>query len=64
MSYPKSDSRTLARFDECIRTTQASHTDDEIRAAARQLGIEHMLPEPLTLPLFNSKDGYGAHTNN
>lgn len=37
---------TLRHIDECIAEAMRQHTDDDMRAAARQLGLGDWLPEP------------------
>lgn len=38
--------KELDHLDQCIAECKRGHTDEEVRAAAQRLGLEHMLPDP------------------
>lgn len=40
---------TLFHLDNAIAECKRVHTDAEVREAAKYLGLEHMLPEPVQL---------------
>jgi hypothetical protein len=46
--HPKANPLVLARLDEAILCAKTRHSEDEIIAGAKALGIENILPEPHT----------------
>lgn len=41
----------IAHLDHCIAECKRHHDAGEVRRAAEALGLEHMLPDPICLPL-------------